>query len=269
MRPLSPNLRTMATKRNHPRTIQGNDSFAVVAVGASAGGLEAFTQLLRSLPGNTGMAFVFIQHLDPKHHSVLAELLAKETEMPVVEAKNGTAVKPNHVYVIPPNVNMGILGRRLQLTPRAEKPGLHAPIDFFMQSLAEARNSRSIGVVLSGTASDGTRGLAAIKAEGGIAFAQDEKSAKHSGMPHSAVTSGCVDFVLPPDQIGRELARIAGHPYLSHIPTYAEPAKVKEPVTKQESFERVFALLRSRGDQLLAVQAGHGAETHAPAHGHS
>jgi two-component system, chemotaxis family, CheB/CheR fusion protein len=247
MQPLSPNLRAMATTRNHPRTMQGNGSFAVVAVGASAGGLEAFTQLLRSLPGDTGMAFVFIQHLDPRHHSVLAELLAKETEMPVVEAKNGTPVKPNHVSVIPPNVNMGILGRRLQLTPRAEKPGLHAPIDFFMQSLAEARNSRSIGVVLSGTASDGTRGLAAIKAEGGIAFAQDEKSAKHSGMPHSAVTSGCVDFVLPPDQIGRELARIAGHPYLSHIPTYGEPPKVKEAVTKQESFERIFALLRASG----------------------
>ncbi|HLW81594.1 MAG TPA: chemotaxis protein CheB [Candidatus Acidoferrales bacterium] len=129
-----------------------SETFAVVAVGASAGGLEAFTQLLHALPGNTGMAFVFIQHLDPKHHSALAELLAKASTMPVVEAKNDTRVEPNHVYVIPPNVNMGIAQRRLHLTPRADLPGLHTPIDFFMHSLAEARNSRSIGVVLRGTA---------------------------------------------------------------------------------------------------------------------
>lgn len=111
-------------------TIKGNESapFAVVAVGASAGGLEAFSQLLRAIPNNTGMAFVFIQHLDPTHHSMLSELLAKASNMPVLEATNGTAVKPNHVYVIPPNVNMGISGHRLQLTPRDGVPGLHTPI---------------------------------------------------------------------------------------------------------------------------------------------
>jgi two-component system, chemotaxis family, CheB/CheR fusion protein len=244
---LPSDLKATSAEQNHPRAIEGDDAFAVVAVGASAGGLEAFTQLLHSLPNDTGMAFVFIQHLDPTRHSMLSELLAKETDMPVVEAKNGTPVKPDHVYVIPPNVNMGILGRRLQLTPRGEKPGLHTPVDFFMRALAEARNSRSIGVVLSGTASDGTRGLAAIKAEGGITFAQDEKSAKHSGMPRSAVASGSVDFVLPPDEIGRELARIGGHPYLSQMPTYVAPAESKEPSARQESFERIFALLRASG----------------------
>lgn len=191
------------------------DSFAVVAVGASAGGLEAFSQFLHALPRNTGMAFVFIQHLDPKHHSMLSELLAKTTSMPVLEAKTGTKVKPNHIYVIPPNVNMEIRGHRLQLTTRAAAPTLHAPIDLFMRSLAEDQDQRAIGVVLSGTASDGTRGLAAIKAEGGITFAQDEQSAKYPGMPHSAVASGCVDFVLPPQKIARELARISGHPYLA------------------------------------------------------
>ena len=168
----------MAGTRDDAGTAGKSDSLAVVA---SAGGFEAFTHLLHTLPTDTGMAFVFIQHLDPKHHSMLSELLARETRMPVVEAKNGSTVEPNHVYVIPPNVNMGILRRRLQLTPRLAEPGLHTPIDFFMRSLAEARNSRSIGVVLSGTASDGTRGLAAIKAEEGITFAQDEKSAKYSG----------------------------------------------------------------------------------------
>ncbi|HKV26769.1 MAG TPA: chemotaxis protein CheB, partial [Candidatus Acidoferrales bacterium] len=223
------------------------DSFAIVAIGASAGGLEAFTQLLRALANDTGMAFVFIQHLDPKHPSVLAEILAKQTEMPVVEVKKGIKVQPNYVYVMPPNVNMGIAQRRLELTPRAAEPGPHTPIDFFMRSLAETKNSRSIGVVLSGTASDGTRGLAAIKAEGGITFAQDERSAKYSGMPHSAIATGCVDFVLPPEKIAQELGRISGHPYLSrrHMRT-VQPSSEKSN-TDEQNFNRIFALLRSAG----------------------
>ncbi|MGH9737362.1 MAG: chemotaxis protein CheB, partial [Candidatus Acidiferrales bacterium] len=222
------------------------DSFPIVAVGASAGGLEAFTQLLRSLPDDTGMAFVLIQHLDPKHHSALSELLAKQTGMTVAEAKNGAQVEPNHVYVIPPNANMGIAQLRLRLTPRSAEPGLHTPIDFFMRSLAEAWNSRSIGVVLSGTASDGTRGLAAIKAEGGITFAQDEKSAKYSGMPHSAVASGCVDFVLPPERIAQELGRVSGHPYLGASRTRASRTRDNR-TTEDLGFGRIFAVLRKAG----------------------
>ncbi|NDQ55485.1 MAG: chemotaxis protein CheR [Acidipila sp.] len=233
--------------KSNPGPTDETDVFAVVAIGASAGGLEAFTQLLSALPNNTGMAFVLIQHLAPTHHSLLSELLAKKTKMPVLEAKDGTTVEPNHVYVIPPNVNMGIQRRRLQLTPRTDEPGLHVPVDFFMRSLAGARHGRSIGVVLSGTGSDGTRGLDAIKAEGGITFAQDEKSAKHSGMPQSAIASGCVDFVMPPDQIARELGRISGHPYLSHDRsnrTHAEEADDNKPRAPDENFERIFALVR-------------------------
>ena len=232
--------------RQHVKTRVGTNSVAVVAVGASAGGLEAFSQLLRAIPNNTGMAFVFIQHLDPKHHSMLSELLAKTSNMPVLEAADGTSVKPNQVYVIPPNVNMGIKRHRLQLTPRDATPGLHTPIDFFMRSLAEERNSRSIGVVLSGTASDGTRGLAAIKAEGGITFAQDEKSAKYPGMPHSAVAAGCVDFTLPPDKIARELARISGHPYLDGFEAHTD-ARIPKAKRSDENFDRIFTLLRNAG----------------------
>jgi len=191
------------------------------------------------------MAFVFIQHLDPKHHSMLSELLGKAASMPVVEAQDETRVEPNHVYVIPPNVNMGIVRRRLQLTPRAEEAGLHAPIDFFMRSLAEARNSRSIGVVLSGTASDGTRGLAAIKAEGGITFVQDERSAKYNGMPHSAIASGCVDFILPPEKISQELTRISSHRYLSHELVETQAVGVKKQKTHDDDFEKIFVLLRN------------------------
>jgi two-component system, chemotaxis family, CheB/CheR fusion protein len=229
------------------KTTAETDSFAVVAVGASAGGLEAFSELLRAIPNNTGMAFVFVQHLDPKHHSMLSELLRKASNMPVLEATNRSTVKPNHVYVIPPNVNMGIEKHQLHLTARSASPGLHTPIDFFMQSLAEERNSRSIGVVLSGTASDGTRGLAAIKAEGGITFAQDEKSAKYSGMPHSAVASGCVDFILPPDKIARELVRISGHPYLNGSQPATRRASIAKLKRPEETFDRVFTLLRSAG----------------------
>lgn len=228
-------------------TTAEDDSFAVVAVGASAGGLEAFSQLLRAIPKNIGMAFVFVQHLDPKHHSMLSELLAKSANMPVLEATNGTTVKPNHVYVIPPNVNMGIKRHRLQLTPRSAVPGLHAPIDFFMRSLAEERNSRSIGVVLSGTASDGTRGVAAIKAEGGITFAQDEASAKYPGMPHSAVASGSVDFVLPPEKIAQELARMSGHPYLNGSHAGVQKARAAKTKRADNTFNRIFELLKSAG----------------------
>ena len=185
--------------------VQETSLFPVVAIGASAGGLEAFTQLIRALPDNTGMAFVLIQHLDPTHHSLLPELLSKAARIPVVEAKNGADLQPNCVYVIPPNVKMEIIKGLLQLTPRKKDGGLHLPIDFFMRSLAEERKHRAVGVVLSGTGSDGTLGLAAIKAEGGITFAQAAKSAKYDGMPGSAIASGCVTFVLTAEEIAQEL----------------------------------------------------------------
>src|ERR1700730_10254828 len=189
--------------------------FPIVGFGASAGGLEAFTQLLQALGSETEMAYVLVQHLDPSHESALTELLAKATEMPVRQVTDATPVEPNHVHVIPPNVDMTISQGILRLTPRMEKQGHHMPIDRFLRSLAEDQRSNAIGVILSGTASDGTLGLAAIKAEGGITFAQDKKSAKFDGMPQSAIAAGCVDFVLSPGVIGRELARIRAHAYLA------------------------------------------------------
>ncbi len=185
--------------------------FPIVGVGASAGGLEAFTQLLRALPPDTGMAFVLVQHLSPTHESALAEILGRATRMPVMEVNDTPVVEPNHVYVIPPNRCMDIADGALQLAPR-EKAGNTRVIDHFFRALAEDRRHLAIGVVLSGTASDGTLGLEAIKAEGGITFAQND-SAQYEGMPHSAIASGCVDLVLPPGEIARELARIARHPY--------------------------------------------------------
>ncbi len=188
--------------------------FPIVGVGASAGGLEAFTQMLGALPLDTGMAFVLVQHLAPKHPSLLAEILARTTAMPVMEVQNEPRVKPNRVYVIPPDRNMVISRGVLKLLPREEARGRYRPIDFFFRSLAEEQGHRAIGVILSGTATDGTLGLEAIKAEGGITFAQDN-TAQQSSMPQSAVASGCVDFVLPPDEIAREIGRIARHPFVA------------------------------------------------------
>jgi two-component system, chemotaxis family, CheB/CheR fusion protein len=188
-----------------------SSAFPIVGVGASAGGLEAFTQLLQALPEDTGMAFVLVQHLAPSHPSALAEILARASKMPVMEVHDEPTVEPNHVYVIPPDRSMIIAGGALQLFPRVGG-GAHHPIDRFFRALAKERRHQAIGVVLSGTATDGTIGLEEIKAEGGITFAQDA-TAQHEGMPHSAIASGCVDFVLPPNAIAQEIERISHHPY--------------------------------------------------------
>ncbi len=188
-----------------------NAPYAIVGVGASAGGLEAFQQLLRAMPGDTGMGFVLVQHLDPVHESVLTQLLARSSSMPVHEVVQNMHVDPNTVYVIPPNAQMAIVGGVLKLTPRSKARGAARSIDFFFEALAQDQRERALGVVLSGTASDGTLGLEAIKAEGGLTFAQDD-SAKYESMPRSAIAAGCVDFVLSPSEMAAELTRIAKHP---------------------------------------------------------
>ncbi len=180
----------------------------IVGVGASAGGLEAFTEFLSHLPDNTGMAFVLIQHLDPNHASHLTELLSRASKMPISEVKGKTRAEANHVYVIPSRCNLGILDGVLQTLPRPES-GRNMPIDSFLRALAADRARHAAGVVLSGTASDGTLGLQAIKAAGGITFAQDMGTAKFDGMPRSAIAAGVADFVLPPAGIARQLVAIA------------------------------------------------------------
>jgi two-component system CheB/CheR fusion protein len=191
--------------------------FPIVGIGASAGGLEAFTELLRHLPLDTGMAFVLVQHLDPQHESALTQLLMRATSLPVREVTNNLPVEPNHVYVIPPNMNLAITQGVLKLQPRQPTRAPHHSIDFFFESLARDQRERAMGVILSGTASDGTLGLEAIKAEGGITFAQDD-SARYDSMPRSAITARCVDFVLSPENIAKELDRIAKHPYVAGQP---------------------------------------------------
>ncbi len=180
-----------------------------MGIGASAGGLEAFTAVLSNVSPSTGMAFVIIQHLSPDRESLLVQLLAKSTSMPVVEAKEGMRLRPNRVHVIPPDVRMAIAKGALSLRPRVHGHGAPMPIDHFFRSLAENQNNLAIGVVLSGNESDGALGLGAIRDDGGIALVQSETSAKNPGMPRAAIASGYADLVLSAEDIGRELERIA------------------------------------------------------------
>ncbi len=226
--------------RNTRRT--GRKTFPIVGIGASAGGLEAFRQMLEKLPVNTGMGFVFVQHLDPTHASQLTELLSRATKLPVFEARNRMVVKPNHVYVIPPNKSMAAAGRILKLSPRTTGRVNNLPVDAFLKSLAKERGRSAIGVILSGTATDGAEGIKAIRAEGGITFAQNEKSAKYDGMPHAAAATGCVDFVASPRAIAKELAHISRHPYVNH--SHQEKTAVAAEADDND-LNQIFRLLRS------------------------
>lgn len=207
------------TKKKSPAQKEVNNrSFPVVAIGASAGGLEAITELLKNLPPNTGMSFIFVQHLSPDHKSMLTSILSKATKMHVQEAANKLLIKPDNFYVIPPDKEMILVDGYIKLTPRRKDPVVHLPIDTFFCSLAEKHKESAIGIILSGSASDGTRGLSAIKAAGGVTFAQDD-SAKFNSMPQSAIAAGAVDFVLSPKQIAHELARLSKHDYVKrHVP---------------------------------------------------
>ena len=217
--------------------------FPIVGIGASAGGLEAFTDLLKHLPTDTGMAFILIQHLHPDYPSALSEILSRVTSMNVSEVTDGIRVEPNQVYVIPPNTYMGIMHGTLQLMPRSDISGQNLPIDYFFLNLAEDMGRLAIGVILSGTASDGVLGLKAIKVAGGITLVQDKASAKYDGMPHSAIAAGCVDMILPPDKIAMELTRIAGHPYV--IPK-SQTVASEELSTDVGLLNKLFLLLRNQ-----------------------
>jgi two-component system CheB/CheR fusion protein len=187
----------------------------LVGIGASAGGLEAFLEFFRALPVRTGMSFVVIQHLEPNYESHLVEILSRSTEIPVIKAEEGMTVEADHIYVIPPNTVMVIRDGSLHLAPRIESSRPHYPVDLFFESLALERGITAVGVVLSGAGSDGAQGIRAIKTRCGITFAQDERTARYGGMPHSAIATGAVDFILPPKTIAEELARSRSHPFLT------------------------------------------------------
>jgi len=229
--------------KNRPKKpIKSANLFPVVGIGASAGGLDAFKKLLHAIPKDSGMAYVLVQHLDPNHESMLPEILQKVTSIPVMEITDDINVEPNHIYVIPSNKVMVASDGALLLTPRPvkNKNERNLPIDLFFTSLAEVHQASAIGVVLSGTASDGTLGLKAIKDNGGITFAQDEASAAYDGMPNSAIQAGVVDFILPPDKIPEKL--------LAVTKIISSPADTEQnvPVEDEEAFKQINSVLRLR-----------------------
>ena len=217
--------------------------FPIVAIGASAGGLEAMTNLLKSLSENTGFAFVYIQHLDPTHESMLTDILGRVTKMPVLEAKDKLQVKPNHVYIIPPNREMALEDGHLHLTVRPARPEHHLPINHFFVSLADHYKEKAIGVLLSGNPPDGTLGLKSIRAAGGITFAQDS-TAKFQGMPRNAISEEAVDLVLSPQRIGEELGKLSlqQEKYLDAIQALGEESVHERDATLLQILRQIHRL---------------------------
>ncbi|MFV8337031.1 CheR family methyltransferase [Flavobacterium sp. RSP29] len=215
-------------------------SFTVVAIGASAGGLEAFSILLKNLPADTGMAYIYVQHLSPDHKSLLTSILSKITKMKVQEIDNMEKMEPNNIYVIPPNKVIEVINGHIQLLPRIKKNIPNLTIDFLFSSLAETHKKNVIGIVLSGYASDGMIGLKAIKDAGGITFAQDD-TAQASSMPKSAISSGVVDYILSPQEIASELVRLSKNGF----PRNDGDEKKKEVVVQNNNFDinTIFELL--------------------------
>jgi two-component system CheB/CheR fusion protein len=215
----------------------------IVGIGASAGGLNAFKTFFAHMPADSGIAFVLVPHLDPTHQSLMVELLAHHTEMPVSEVQDGTAIEANRVYIIPPASYLSIHQGHLHLDSLPEKHDIATAIDHFFQSLAVDQQERAIGIVFSGTGSHGTIGLQAVKVSGGMTMVQTPDTAEYPYMPQSAIATGVVDYILPPEDMPEVLTRYVQHGYVSGA---WQPAL--QPETEHELFGRILALLRARKD---------------------
>lgn len=218
-------------------------SFPIVGIGASAGGLAAFEAFFSGMPAasDPGMAFVLVQHLAPDHKSLLTELIRRYTRMQVFEVEDGMEVQPNCAYIIPPNRDMAFLGGRLQLMEPAAPRGQRLPIDFFFRSLAQGLRERAIGVVLSGTGSDGAQGVRAIKGEGGMVIAQTPATTEYDGMPRSALATGLVDYELPPAEMPAQISAYVAHAFGKPLQTVAPPRHATE-----NALRKICILLRAQ-----------------------
>ncbi|HEX3870266.1 MAG TPA: chemotaxis protein CheB, partial [Pirellulales bacterium] len=215
-------------------------SFPVVGIGASAGGLEAFSDFFKAMPSDSGMAFVLIQHLPPERESLMAEILGKRTDMTVREVEDGMPVEPDNVYVIRPGRTLTIHDGALHLGEPLEKPGHRHPVDDFFRSLAEEQRERAVCVIMSGMGSNGTAGSQAIKAVGGLCIAQDPDTAKFPSMPRALIDSGYADSILKPDEIPEFLSRYIKHPYIhGRRSTSLER-------TDRQRLQEILAILRTR-----------------------
>lgn len=232
--------RLTRTKKNEEfNLIDKNENF-IVGVGASAGGLEALEQFFKNMEPESGMSFVVVQHLSPDYKSLMVELLSKHTKMKVVRAEDGMSIAPDNVYLIPPKKNMTIFHRKLFLTSQNHSMGLNLPIDIFLRSLADDVADKAIAVILSGTGSDGTLGIRAIKGAGGMVMAQDD-TAKFDGMPKSAIATGLTDYILPPDKMGTKLLSYAKHPYITK-----SEIQISESNAVEDTYTKVLSVIRSK-----------------------
>jgi two-component system CheB/CheR fusion protein len=222
---------------------QSSELFPIVGIGASAGGLSAFEAFFSGMPTNVdpNMAFVLVQHLAPDHKSILADLIRRYTRMEVFEVEDGMIVRPNCTYIIPPGHDMAFLNGALHLLEPSAPRGQRLPIDFFFRSLAQDQHERTIGIVLSGTGSDGTLGVRAIKGEAGMVMAQNPESTEFDGMPRSAIATGLVDFNLSPAEMPAHLIAYAAHAFGKLALLSAVPAPKAEIALK-----KIFILLRSQ-----------------------
>ena len=226
---------------NQSLTTKHTADFPIVGIGASAGGLEALERFFKAMPVDAGIGFVVVLHLDPTHISVLPELLQKRTKMPVCHIVDGMRVERDHVYVIPPNMDLTMMNGTLQLTEQTLPRGANLPIDTFLRSLALDQRSAAVCIILSGTGTDGTLGLKAVKGEVGMVMVQDEDSAKYEGMPRSAMATGLVDYVLPPDKMPMQLIK-----YVRHATGHAGPAIGPDAGPIPQALNKIFVILRAR-----------------------
>jgi two-component system CheB/CheR fusion protein len=235
------NKKPAQPKAATPVIAKDENLFPIVGMGASAGGLEAVENFFKTMPEDSGMAFVLVTHLDPTHISIMPELVQKSTNMKVYPVKDGMKVQPNCVYIIPPNNDMAILHGSLQLIEPAKPSSLRLPIDFFFRSLAQDCGRKAICIILSGTGTDGTLGLKTIRGEEGMVMVQDPKSAKYEGMPKSAIDTGVVDYVLPPEKMPKQLIK-----YIKH-PTYKASVEIS-PVKGEipDALQKIFVLIRQK-----------------------
>ena len=228
-------------KKDSVEISSSNNSFYIVGIGASAGGLEALERFFENMPENSGMAFIVVSHLDPNHISIMPELIQKTTKMKIFQAEDGMVVTPNHVYVTPANRDIGMLHGTIQLIEPIEAHGFRLPIDFFFKSLSEDLGERAICIILSGMASDGTAGLKTVKSELGMVMVQDPKSAKFDSMPNNAIKTGLADYILHPEDMPDQLAG-----YISQKIKGILSKKVTTNGKFPDTFQKVFILIRTQ-----------------------
>ena len=228
-----------AAVRKSAKSRRAENKFLIVGMGASAGGLEAFKEFFEGMPKDPNMAFVLVQHLDPTHKSLMVDLLKKHTKMEVSEVKDKTTVHPDHVYVIPPNKDMAIYDGALHLMEPTKARGFRKPIDFFLRSLAQDQNERAVGIILSGTGTEGTLSLKDIKGHGGLSIVQDPKTAKYDGMPRSAIAAGSEDFVLPIKEMPKMLLEYVRN---RRFKVEEKPTKLD---TAKDLLEKIFIMIRN------------------------